>query len=1585
MGLHEHERGGPGADGRLGAGHRLTVPHMPQHKALLVGASEYDEPRIADLPFVRDDLQRLHDVLVERGFHSAEIVESKRGITPNTVNGRIRSFLREAGRGDTLLILLSGHGQHFEGKDYLIPEDATFDIGVFAEACIEIGWERELEESQAAHVVFLIDACREGIDRDTMATEGVQPWSRRKVAAALRRKVAYVYACTAPQLALFVRESDTVRAGSDPGTEPGESFSIFSRAVADTVTSDTHALRLHEFARRVQQRVEGLHRAYGKTRAVQRVTVRADTEPGGGDFPLLPGPDRHTAAHPWIRSVERHPIWERTPDGPARQVLQQTCAALAGRLATTYEEAARSLHDDPWHDSELAQRAHARLGFLTGRFADGATLSPSEAALAVLLPLVEQTFWAQEAAQRISLLATAEDGDPGTDRGRFRNFAQSFPRLKRRLLTLRHEKAAGDSVRYIRWWLFHRWLIQQPELYAPETLKALLAEVPPLPDQPSWVTDALSGERLMRLLKDHRTAPFSVRRPAGRAVPAAGPHHPDEHDVIAASTGDEHEVRGTLVSALVKAAYAMAVDPVDLPEIVVEHIGIYDSVDLTALRTTVRSSDWRTSGAGRSLNAVCTHPAVQIALREHADRVDALLREINRAGAPALLPLAPLPPYADGSRVRLDGNTPDQLSDGIRFQLAEDRVQELLMGEQLYGDRELAVRELYQNALDALRYRDCRTQYLQRTGRPTDPFEGSISFAQGVDSDKRPYLECRDNGIGMSITELSSVFSQGGARFVDLPEYVEEQVAWSELPDPKIKLHPNSRFGIGVLSYFMLADEIVVRTCRMGRDGRPGRVLRVTIAGPGNLFRVEDLGEGEREDIGTVVRLRLSRQGRDVSCVDSLQRVLWVAPYRVTAVHGAREHAWEPGELSSTALEIALERKARTRRLEERPVCLASDSPDLWWIDDAAILLADGLLTETEKLSFQRPRPPYGVIINLHGEHAPVLTVDRKKVRSFDPAHVLALMIAAAPSLACPGLALPTVDWLTQVSSHTLLFADHLAERARCADLEWRIGHVSLPFGTVGFFLPDAALLPLVTGHYPVSHPPAAARYFYDMPAPVLRWRLRALFRTVPGSSVSVPGTEVSDELCARPSDLLLLARTPRFHRWDTMYRDWQAQADYQHPVKNLGYLFRWRDPAEPLRPSDIFDMSGEVERPPAEVADRMTALGFPVESLAGCAEATCNDLSLLRRAGDLTDWLTPGSTLSTVQVCVSSALRGCSPREAAQRLRELGFTVPAEPPARDWSDEEQIIIWSLWEAHATSPSPEEVVDVSHAQLTSVAHTTDTSLHCLMEFLSELGFRLPVGAAARTELTEEDRSLLNCYGRTLWVDQEVSIPYVAVLARSLHQPAHAVAERLRDLGYAVAPVPGADQLPSPAQLSLLKQRPILDTTRPMGLHDVRSSASDAGVSLSEAISQFTSWGYTSSITAETASRLGESDPQFFSMLSYIPDADGYGPIPPSVIHALGANATQLDGFGYDIVPPSEAWLRERRLEEALFRRLAHPDWANTPVSTVPDDPPLSLVTLAVVALQTRKNLREVALKAANLGMRHEIEDWFPPTATAVDA
>ncbi|MEU6123399.1 caspase family protein [Streptomyces sp. NPDC047123] len=1554
---------------------------MSQHRALLIGASDYDEPRIDKLPFIEDDLLLMRQVLMGRGFQAVEIVDSKRGTIPSVVHAQVRGFLRNAKPDDTLWILLSGHGFHFEGRDYLIPEDATYDVEPFSDSCIEIGWRRELEESRAGHVVFLVDACREGVQRDTKAgPPGMRNWARREIAASLRRRVAYVYGCSASQQSLFVHKSEKpLPHAPDTGIPPGTSFSLFSRAICDVVTENPHAMRLQEFAEKTQARVDVLHRAYKRDRTPQQLKIVSELKAGEQDFPLLPGPDRRAAEHPWVRAAVRHRIWQRTRPGPARDVLHELCSTLASRLAADYESTAPVLRDDPWHDADLAQRTLERLDFLVARLGEDIELSPTEAALAVLLPLVSQTFWRQEAERRIGVLAEYGPA-PGPEQDPLRKFTQGFPRIKRRLRSLEQAGEADGATQRIRWWLFHRWLIQQPEVYA-ESFKALVEDAALGFDHPRWVMEALAGRRLMRHLMEHRATPC--------ALPRAEALH--ESDAIAASTGDEHEVREPLVAVLHKVAHAMAVDPIDLPEIVVEHLGISDSVNLDELRSTVRNSTWRTSGMGRSLNAVCSHPAVQIALREHAARVDGLLREINGSDRPALAPLAGLPPYADGSLVRPRGKTSQQLSDGIRFQLAEDRVQELLMGEELYGERDLAVREIYQNALDAVRYADRRREFLRRTGHPAPPWEGRIEFTQGVGDDGRSYLECRDNGIGMGIRELRDVFSQGGARFVDLPEYVEEQAAWAELPDPKIELHPNSRFGIGVLSYFMLANEIVVRTCRMGRDGRPGDLFQVSIAGPGNLFRVENLGPGTES--GTTVRLLLTQVGKPVSCVEVLQRVLWVAPYRTTAEHGARRHTWEPGEPSPAGMElvqssydhrIAVKRRSR--------VIVPSSDPDLWWVDGAGWLLADGLWAAPRVMSNM-----HGFVINLYGEQQPELSVSRSTIQDFDWDYVKERFSAAVPSLfdAGPGLANPR--WLSRLCGVAVDLADRVAAEAREHDVPWALSaDTTARFADVGFFPLDAALLPLLSDGPKDRATAHSSSYLRNVPPAVLRWRLLALYRAGLGSPLATVAPEGPDP-SARPSDLVLVSKGGVFEQWDSDFDTWQqgpigasTYGDHASPflidsgAPSLRLLFPWWDPDEPFGAAEVFTRVDHTGIPAVDVVARLTALGYRVDPLGACAAVAPEDLPLLRTLDAYLEWLTPGQTLSAAQICVSAARAEWSTDLAAQRLSELGFTVPPGVPHREtWTDEEMAVIRSLRIARSDASTRLDPDDgLSPAQLASVACASGLSARHTAEVLARLGF--PV-EPPDWELTDDDRSLMSFADAQPWPDQPVPWIYVVAAGRRFGS-VEGAADRLRALGFDVpGPRPEEEQLSSDDVefLSTLLDR--APDGVPLSLVDIAEVARGADVSLVEATERLTRLGYA---CAPDPATLGALRPQDTEMLRYafgVPHPDkGTIPLPDQYAAALHTGRTGPDigdmqealrRLGYDLAPVTPEWSRERTVEQDLVEAL-QPD-GSAPLVTA--NARLSLSTLVTVAARVSLPFHDVARKASELGLRHDAEGWFTPS------
>jgi hypothetical protein len=117
------------------------------------------------------------------------------------------------------------------------------------------------------------------------------------------------------------------------------------------------------------------------------------------------------------------------------------------------------------------------------------------------------------------------------------------------------------------------------------------------------------------------------------------------------------------------------------------------------------------------------------------------------------------------------------------------------MGRQLYDDPALSIRELYQNALDACRYRDTRLKGLCRTGRNPGEWSGRISFSQGFEDD-REYIECEDNGVGMDTDTLKQVFANAGERFVYRESFRSEQAAWQEL-NPPLQLVSNRRDSSG--------------------------------------------------------------------------------------------------------------------------------------------------------------------------------------------------------------------------------------------------------------------------------------------------------------------------------------------------------------------------------------------------------------------------------------------------------------------------------------------------------------------------------------------------------------------------------------------------------------------------------------------------------------------------------------------------------------------------------------------------------------------------------------------------------------------
>ncbi len=206
-----------------------------------------------------------------------------------------------------------------------------------------------------------------------------------------------------------------------------------------------------------------------------------------------------------------------------------------------------------------------------------------------------------------------------------------------------------------------------------------------------------------------------------------------------------------------------------------------------------------------------------------------------------------------------------------KFTLDQTEIMQLLMGDNLYGDPAVCIRELLQNALDSVELRDLRLQLA--TKEDAHLFEKADGYWQ---KDKPGWLVCdgkeqelavllkwgedngqqficvEDNGTGMTADVIERYFTRLGKSFYQSPSFRIEQ---HELRRHGLIATPVSTFGIGILSCFMIADRIQVRT-HPGCLSESRKALDIQINGPASLFWTSP---GTLEHQGTEITIWLRR------------------------------------------------------------------------------------------------------------------------------------------------------------------------------------------------------------------------------------------------------------------------------------------------------------------------------------------------------------------------------------------------------------------------------------------------------------------------------------------------------------------------------------------------------------------------------------------------------------------------------------------------------------------------------------------------------------------------------------------------------
>ncbi|MFF4395733.1 caspase family protein [Streptomyces sp. NPDC001480] len=979
-------------------------------RALLIGVRE--TPYLAEdsglaarypaLDFVDRDLSLIRTAL-EDSDYEVEVRGEDTGRGP--VIGAISRFFASCAPGDTALLYFSGHGEAVSELDHLVLTDSQADVpapdGTIA---LDVNTLLRADPStllrrlpKGVTAIICLDICRSG---------GARGEQRDEDGGWLADHNAYwLYSCGAGQ-----------RSYADPVTG-----SWFAQAFTEALSRVTPPTTFHEVARYTATELTRIADEYGQ---VDPPTVAKQLP-----WPLRDGEHRDPVicegseqTLEWTRVIRDSGLWRHT-SGPV-----SAHERIKGRLAeivrwVVESSAGTAAHrEDPWSDPRYPARVEERLSALVewARLTDDELLSPAETACLLAAAVVQEGVVAVALDELRRLLPGRIDPGPRGDtaqavdhadlvREAARDVCRAHTQVVRAADTLRRRNlkeatAAADH------WLRHRfiadwdrlWEWEPPGSYpAVDQLVGLVVEaIEAAADTPA-AGPRTDGER--------REIDRQVRQVLGHLTVK-----PDRSPRINDSAHGEHWIdrkpirgnqwRGHQLARLLWTAGLLAADPRRLSSVLVDHLGAHEPIVARQVASALHGLDYDTADGrtvhthGLAMRFDCPHPALHAALEELTVAADATVQAF-RQDAPSQPLLRGLPDRVAADELRpMAGRYKDPLE---RFRLAEDEIRPLLMGTQLYGDRMLAVRELYQNALDACRYRDMRRQY----GRLGTTWEGTIAFTQGR-HEGRPYIECLDNGSGMTRTRLTSMFARAGKRYEQDPEFVQERRNWRR--EGITEQAMNSRFGIGVFSYFMLADEVVVWTRPVDRFGRVGAepALRADIQSGSGLLQIGTSHDAEvPEDGGTRVRLYLAepQEGeKHPSLVETLRKQLWVTEHRVSA-----EERGESGEKVGEVLEWTPGQLVKQDDWPDDPLPVGMDG-DLWLVQGHGQLLLDGVLIPDAS-------PSYGCVINLRERHSPVPSVDRNQLLSYDKELVMCELLGGVAEAVgqCTEVSLP---WLWRLS-----------------------------------------------------------------------------------------------------------------------------------------------------------------------------------------------------------------------------------------------------------------------------------------------------------------------------------------------------------------------------------------------------------------------------------------------------------------------------------------------------------------------------------------------------------------------------------------
>ena len=185
----------------------------------------------------------------------------------------------------------------------------------------------------------------------------------------------------------------------------------------------------------------------------------------------------------------------------------------------------------------------------------------------------------------------------------------------------------------------------------------------------------------------------------------------------------------------------------------------------------------------------------------------------------------------------------------LKFELDQNSILQMLVGHTLYNDSSVVIRELVQNGLDAI-----KLQNRIETKNHKKLTKGKIEVEwNSVDR----ILSFSDNGTGMTVFEIENYLLRVGTSKYSSQSFQKEYPEFVSI----------SRFGIGILTCFLVADDIEIVT-NSSDSGEANRIFFRNVDGKYLLKNVkkEELPVYVKEH-GTIIKLHL----RDNASMENLE------------------------------------------------------------------------------------------------------------------------------------------------------------------------------------------------------------------------------------------------------------------------------------------------------------------------------------------------------------------------------------------------------------------------------------------------------------------------------------------------------------------------------------------------------------------------------------------------------------------------------------------------------------------------------------------------------------------------------------------